>query len=85
MEVGVRVVRGPDWSWEDQDGGEGNVGTVVEVKLKDSNSEEEENVIVHVCWDVGVLSNYRCGFGRKYDVRMYDSAQTGMLLANDYN
>ena len=30
-EVGVRVVRGPDWQWEDQDGGEGFCGTVVEV------------------------------------------------------
>ena len=29
--VGLRVVRGPDWEWGDQDGGEGHVGTVVEV------------------------------------------------------
>ena len=27
---GTRVVRGPDWCWEDQDGGEGSVGTIVE-------------------------------------------------------
>ena len=26
---GLRVVRGPDWKWGDQDGGEGCVGTVV--------------------------------------------------------
>ena len=33
MDIGVRVVRGPHWSpdFEDQDGGEGNVGTVVEI------------------------------------------------------
>ncbi len=30
--VGVRVVRGPDWKWGDQDGGEGSVGTVVGFK-----------------------------------------------------
>jgi len=30
--VGLRVVRGPDWKWGDQDGGEGSVGTVVGVK-----------------------------------------------------
>ena len=31
---GTRVVRGPDWRWEDQDGGEGSVGTIVEsIKL----------------------------------------------------
>jgi hypothetical protein len=27
--VGLRVVRGPDWEWDTQDGGEGFVGTVV--------------------------------------------------------
>ena len=26
--VGVRVVRGPDWKWGKQDGGEGHLGTV---------------------------------------------------------
>ncbi len=26
---GLRVVRGPNWRWGDQDGGEGGVGTVV--------------------------------------------------------
>lgn len=31
MEVGLRVVRGPDWKWGNQDEGEGHVGTVVEV------------------------------------------------------
>ena len=25
--VGLRVVRGPDWKWGDQDGGEGGLGT----------------------------------------------------------
>ena len=29
--LGLRVVRGPDWRWEDQDGGEGCVGTVAEL------------------------------------------------------
>ena len=28
--VGQRVQRGPDWKWEDQDGGVGALGTVVE-------------------------------------------------------
>ena len=76
VEVGVRVVRGPDWSWEDQDGGEGNVGTVV-VNLKESSSDGEESVVV--VWDIGVSCNYRCGFGGKFDVRVYDNAQTGSL------
>jgi hypothetical protein len=29
--LGVRVVRGPDWKWGDQDGGDGYTGTVVEI------------------------------------------------------
>lgn len=29
--VGLRVVRGPDWDYDTQDGGEGCVGTVVAV------------------------------------------------------
>ena len=28
MDAGCRVVRGPDWKWGNQDGGEGHVGTV---------------------------------------------------------
>ena len=31
LEVGLRVVRGPDWKWGAQDDGEGHVGTVVEI------------------------------------------------------
>ncbi|KAL7287477.1 hypothetical protein TKK_0018577 [Trichogramma kaykai] len=31
LEVGLRVVRGKDWRWADQDGGEGHAGTVVEI------------------------------------------------------
>ena len=31
LEVGLRVVRGYDWKWNDQDGGEGHAGTVVEI------------------------------------------------------
>lgn len=31
VKVGARVIRGLDWVWADQDGGEGHVGTVVEI------------------------------------------------------
>ena len=29
LNKGLRVVRGPDWKWGEQDGGEGGVGTVL--------------------------------------------------------
>ena len=31
---GARVVRGVDWQWEDQDGGNGRRGKVTEIQVK---------------------------------------------------
>lgn len=67
--VGARVVRGPDWKWGKQDGGEGHVGTV-------RSFESPEEVVV--VWDNGTAANYRCSGA--YDVRILDSAPTGKLL-----
>lgn len=39
---GLRVVRGPDWTWRDQDGGEGHVGTVVAVEGGGHQSEASQ-------------------------------------------
>ena len=64
--VGARVVRGPDWKWGKQDGGEGHVGTV-------RNFESPEEVVV--VWDNGTAANYRCAGA--YDLRILDSAPTG--------
>ena len=36
---GLRVVRGPDWSWKDQDGGEGSMGTVIKVSNQDGGED----------------------------------------------
>jgi Mib_herc2 len=52
--VGSRVVRGPDWKWGKQDGGEGHVGTV-------RNFESQEEVVV--VWDNGTAANYRYAGG----------------------
>uniref|UniRef100_A0A4W6C6J5 RING-type E3 ubiquitin transferase n=1 Tax=Lates calcarifer TaxID=8187 RepID=A0A4W6C6J5_LATCA len=65
--VGARVVRGPDWKWGKQDGGEGHVGTV-------RSFESPEEVVV--VWDNGTAANYRCSGA--YDVRILDSAPTGI-------
>ena len=64
--VGARVIRGPDWKWGKQDGGEGHVGTV-------RNFESPEEVVV--VWDNGTAANYRCAGA--YDLRILDSAPTG--------
>ena len=75
VQVGLRVVRGPDWEWGDQDGGEGHVGTVVEVG-EPSVSEGGRAAIVQ--WDCGERCKYRCGLEGKYDLRVLDSAPTGI-------
>ena len=69
--AGLRVVRGPDWKWLDQDGGEGHVGTVLEVSKSEKGGET-----VLVQWDSGEQHRYRCARG-KYDLRILDSAPTG--------
>lgn len=66
--VGYRVVRGPDWRWGKQDGGEGHVGTV-------RNFESNQEVVV--VWDNGTAANYRCS--GIYDLRILDSSPTGMI------
>lgn len=60
-------MRGPDWKWGKQDGGEGHLGTV-------RNFESPEEVVV--VWDNGTAANYRCS--GTYDLRIIDSAPTGI-------
>ncbi|XP_052701639.1 uncharacterized protein LOC128178484 [Crassostrea angulata] len=61
--VGCLVQRGPDWKWFDQDGGEGNIGSVYRVK---------DDKTVHVRWPNGKKSNYRFGYDGNYDVSLCD-------------
>ncbi|RNA37255.1 E3 ubiquitin- ligase MIB2 isoform X2 [Brachionus plicatilis] len=72
MEVGLRVVRGPDWQWGDQDDGEGHVGTIVEIGRQGSRTSPEKTVIVQ--WDSGSRTNYRVGHQGKYDLRIFDNS-----------
>ena len=73
--LGMRIVRGPDWRWENQDGGEGNVGTVVGTETKSPIKAP----IVWVRWDSGSKANYRAGVDGKHDLRVLDSANAGIL------
>lgn len=75
MEVGMRVVRGVDWKWGNQDDGEGHVGTVVEVGRQGSTSTPDKTVVVQ--WDSGTRTNYRTGYQGAYDLLLYDNAQIG--------
>ena len=69
--AGLRVVRGRDWQFGDEDGGEGHVGTVVEIgELIDGGRR------VVVQWDCGKRCNYRCGDG-KFELRILKKNYTG--------
>ncbi|XP_059149254.1 E3 ubiquitin-protein ligase MIB2-like [Physella acuta] len=72
MEVGLRVVRGPDWNYGDQDGGEGHVGTVVKVDGASSAG------CVDVLWDSGTKKTYRVGHESAFDLLVYDNSQCGV-------
>ena len=68
-------MRGPDWKWNEQDGGVGCVGTLVEL----TEQESERSAVVQ--WDAGNQSNYRCGLDGKFDLRVYDTKQIGKFCS----
>lgn len=69
---GTRVVRGPDWKYGKQDGGEGHVGTV-----KAFQAGEEPTLVV--VWDHGDIGrHYRCQ--TQFDLRILDSSPTGKIV-----
>ena len=81
LEAGLRVVRGPDWESGDQDGGEGHVGTVVEVPRRTASQQDDSDCrSVIVQWDYGKRFKYRCGVEQKYDLRVLDNAPVGMEI-----
>jgi E3 ubiquitin-protein ligase mind-bomb len=75
IKSGIRVVRGIDWEWGDQDGGEGHVGTIAEVGGRGCSKNPAGTVVV--MWDSGVRANYRVGYGCKDDLRVLDNAAAG--------
>lgn len=85
MEPGIRVVRGKDWKWGEQDAGEGNVGTVVEVGIRRSSQEnppDESRICPTGCaiiqWDSGYRNTYRAGYEESFDLRIYDTSTIGI-------
>ncbi|XP_067251652.1 E3 ubiquitin-protein ligase MIB2 isoform X2 [Chanodichthys erythropterus] len=80
MEVGMRVVRGVDWKWGNQDEGEGHIGTVVEIGRQGSTTTPDKTVVVQ--WDSGTRTNYRTGYQGAYDLLLYDNAQIGVRHSN---
>ncbi|KAK6635597.1 hypothetical protein RUM44_000851 [Polyplax serrata] len=80
LEVGIRVVRGPDWKWGLQDDGEGHCGTVVEIGKAGSQTSPDKTVVVQ--WDSGSRTNYRVGYQNAYDLLVIDNAPAGIKHPN---
>ena len=68
-------MRGPDWKWQNQDSGEGHVGTVVEIGKPGSTTSPDKTVVVQ--WDSGSRTNYRVGYQGAHDLRVIDNAPIG--------
>ncbi|KAL1116546.1 hypothetical protein AAG570_005018 [Ranatra chinensis] len=80
LSVGCRVVRGPDWVWGEQDGGEGHCGTLFQVGRPGSKQSPDKTVVV--IWDTGRETNYRVGYNNAYDLRLLDNAPAGVKHPN---
>lgn len=68
--IGLKVVRGKDWDYSLQDGGEGNVGVITEYPLyypKDPGSDW-----TYVVWVNGDGYCYRIGEEGKYDLYVHE-------------
>lgn len=76
--LGQRVVRGPAWKWDNQDGGDGHVGTLIIVEQPWSEEEENSPFCVRVVWDNGKLCNYRASPSKECDLRLFDSGPVGV-------
>lgn len=74
--VGLRVVPGTEWPSSDSEseGGEGIVGTVVEVG-SDSFSVAENNAAIR--WDIGPRAVYGAGYHGQYDLCVLDNSSIG--------
>ncbi len=66
LSIGVRVMRGVDWKWRDQDSTPYACGTITG-KLR--------NGWIEVQWDHGGANSYRMGDEGKYDLQLADDPQ----------
>ncbi|XP_048096428.1 E3 ubiquitin-protein ligase MIB2 isoform X4 [Alosa alosa] len=71
---GVKVVRGPDWDWGNQDGGEGKIGKVVDIRGWDTESGRS---VASVTWSNGTTNVYRMGHKGKVDLKYVSDVQGG--------
>ena len=74
LPVGTRVKRGPDWKWDEQDGGAGELGTVVRAPTRDEWARVE--------WDLGGANTYRWGHAGAYDLELVGVPVPGLQVGD---
>lgn len=77
---GARVVRGVDWAWDDQDGGNGRRGKVNEIQDWSATSPRSA---AYVVWDNGAKNLYRVGFEGMADLKVVNDAK-GTAVYRDH-
>ena len=73
---GARVIRGVDWQWEDQDGGNGRRGKVTEIQDWSAASPRSA---AYVIWDTSAKNLYRVGFEGMADLKAVSDAKGGTV------
>ncbi|KAL3281489.1 hypothetical protein HHI36_004694 [Cryptolaemus montrouzieri] len=72
--VGAKVVRGVDWEWGDQDGGEGKIGKVLDIRGWDNESSRS---VANVTWFSGSTNVYRLGQKGNCDLKFFEPTSGG--------
>ncbi|XP_018569323.1 ZZ-type zinc finger-containing protein P35G2.11c-like [Anoplophora glabripennis] len=70
FKLGLRVIRAPDWSLKEEDGGENYTGTLYQVNNADKTAI--------VQWDNGNQTLYKIGQNGTYELLIIDNAQIGI-------
>jgi hypothetical protein len=77
--IGGIVKRGPDWTYADEDGGDGNTGIIL--KMDKWNNDPDKGIVVS--WKNGLVDKYRFGVvdfaGKKhYDIEVLTGSDLGL-------
>ncbi|PAA73171.1 hypothetical protein BOX15_Mlig033066g2 [Macrostomum lignano] len=79
--AGARVVRGPDWDWGRQDGGDGRPGRVLDIRGWENESGRS---VANVRWDNGLSNVYRVGHKGKVDLKLLQAPASWGLYYRDH-
>eukprot|EP00440_Ansanella_granifera_P057921 gb/GFBE01062788.1/.p1 GENE.gb/GFBE01062788.1/~~gb/GFBE01062788.1/.p1 ORF type:complete len:567 (+),score=150.73 gb/GFBE01062788.1/:1-1701(+) len=72
--ISLRVVRGQDWCWEDEDGGDGQVGIIL--------SFNHNVMTAQVLWERSCQAQSHYRYGKDKDLAIYRASQQGEVKAH---